>query len=107
VTQSHRQIALRPTAQFFPGTVAIDQARYPDIPAIVAAGQLAGLNALKQETLFESEDLELVTKKGYSMLRLLPEAEYQAGLGRLEAALRERPVKARSAGITLVWFVKG
>jgi SAM-dependent methyltransferase len=114
VTQSHRQIALRPTAQFFPGTVAIDQARYPDIPAIVAVGQLGGLSFLKQETLFEGENLELgagylelVTKKGYSMLRLLSEAEYQVGLGRLEATLREGPVKTRSAGDTLVWFVKG
>jgi SAM-dependent methyltransferase len=113
VTQSHRQIALRPTSQFFPGTVAIDQARYPAIPAIVAAGRGAGLSVLKLETLFEGDEveleapyLELVLKKGYSMLRLLSEAAYQAGLARLEAALREGPVKVSSAGDTLVWFGK-
>ena len=50
---------------------------------------------LKQEILFEGETvevgmgfLELVRKKGYSMLHLLTEAEYQAGLRTLENALR-------------------
>ncbi len=88
VTQSHRQIALRPTAQFFPGTVAIDQARYPDIPAIVAVGQLGGLSFLKQEILFEGEDLEA---GGW-----LPGAGDKEGL--LDAALAARSRVSSRAG---------
>jgi ubiquinone/menaquinone biosynthesis C-methylase UbiE len=79
-TQSHRQIEKRPIAQYFPGTVRVDQGRYPDIPEIIAAAQSAGLIYLKEEILFAGEAielgadfLELVRKKGYSMLHLLTE----------------------------------
>ncbi|MGE5776740.1 MAG: class I SAM-dependent methyltransferase [Chloroflexota bacterium] len=112
-TQSHRQIEARPIAQFFPGTVRVDQARYPDIDAIIAAAQLGGLIHLKQEVLFEGEALELdaaylelVRKKGWSMLHLLSEEEYQTGLRKLEEALQHGPLPARMAGETLVWFRK-
>lgn len=113
VTQSHRQIEARPIAQFFPGTVRVDRERYPDIHEIITAAQSGGLIHLKQEILFEGEAmelgvdyLELVRKKGYSMLHLLNEREYQTGLSTLENALQNGPVKARSAGETLVWFTK-
>jgi ubiquinone/menaquinone biosynthesis C-methylase UbiE len=112
-TQSHRQIEKRPIAQFFPGTVRVDQERYPDIDEIVAAAQAAYLAYLKQETLFEGEVrevgtdfLELARKKGYSMLHLLTEAEYQSGLRTLESALQNGPLEVPSAGETLVWFTK-
>jgi SAM-dependent methyltransferase len=111
VTQSHRQIEARPIAQFFPGTARVDKARYPKIEGVIAAARSAGLHCSKQEILFEGEIvelgadyLELARKKGYSMLHLLTEREYRAGLGRLEAALRHGPVKASSAGETLLWF---
>lgn len=114
VTQSHRQIEARPTARFFPGTARVDKERYPDVDAIVAAGQYGNLKYLKQEVLFEGEPveldadyLELARKKGYSMFHLLSEPEYQTGLHSLEIALQQGPVKAESAGETLVWFVKG
>jgi hypothetical protein len=41
------------------------------------------------------------------MFHLLSEPEYQTGLHSLEIALQQGPVKAESAGETLVWFVKG
>jgi len=114
VTQSHRQVEARPIAHFFPGTVRVDKQRYPDIDRIIAAAQFACLNYLKQETLFEGEAmevgadfLELVRKKGYSMLHLLTEREYQTGLSKLENALQSGPLPARAAGETLVWFTKG
>ncbi len=113
-TQSHRQIEKRPIAQFFPGTVRVDQERYPDIAEIVAAARSASLAYLKQEILFEGEVremgtdfLELARKKGYSMLHLLTEAEYQSGLRTLESALQNGPIQVRSSGETLVWFAKG
>jgi hypothetical protein len=65
------------------------------------------------EILFEDEEveldadfLELVRKKGYSMLHLLPEHEYQTGLCALEDALRNGPITSKSAGETLIWFTK-
>lgn len=113
MTQSHRQIAARPIAAFFPGTVRVDQGRYPDIPEVVAAAQSERLAHLKQEILFAGDAvelgadfLELARKKGYSMLHLLTEAEYQAGLSKLEIALRHGSIRAWAAGETLVWFTK-
>jgi ubiquinone/menaquinone biosynthesis C-methylase UbiE len=113
VTQSHAQIEVRPIVKFFPGTARVDKQRYPDIPVIIAAAQSEGLKSLKQEVLFQDQAfeldasyLELVRKKGYSMLHLLTEAEYEAGLKDLEAALRNGPVQAKQAGETLVWFGK-
>jgi ubiquinone/menaquinone biosynthesis C-methylase UbiE len=113
VTQSHQQIEVRPIVQFFPGTVRVDKERYPDINEIIAAAQFECLIYLKQEILFEGEAvelgadyLELVRKKGYSMLHLLTEHEYQTGLNNLEKAVQNGLIKARSAGETLVWFTK-
>ncbi|HSK87794.1 MAG TPA: class I SAM-dependent methyltransferase [Anaerolineales bacterium] len=114
VTQSHRQVEARPIAQFFPGTVRVDKQRYPDIDRIIAAAQFAGLTYQKQEILFEGEAmavgadfLELVRKKGYSMLHLLTEQEYQTGLSKLEDALQNGHIQAQAAGETLVWFTRG
>lgn len=113
VTQSHKQIAQRPVAQFFPGTVAVDQGRYPAIQVIIKAAEHNCLNYLRKRSLFEGEEvelgvqfLELVQKKGYSMLHLLPEREYRTGLRALETELRNGPVTAQSAGETLIWFTK-
>jgi hypothetical protein len=112
-TQSHRQIEVRPIAQFFPGTVRVDQRRYPDIDKVIAAAQFGNLTYRKQEILFEGEPielgadyLELVRKKGWSMLHLLSEEEYRTGLRKLEEALQNGPVQARLAGETLIWFQK-
>jgi ubiquinone/menaquinone biosynthesis C-methylase UbiE len=112
-TQSHKQIEARPIAQFFPGTVRVDKERYPDIAEVIAAAQFAGLAYRKQEILFEGEVvelgagfLELARKKGYSMLHLLTEQEYQDGLANLQSTLQNGPIQTRAAGETLVWFVK-
>jgi ubiquinone/menaquinone biosynthesis C-methylase UbiE len=113
VTQSHRQIACRPIAQFFPGTVAVDQKRYPDIPAIVQTGEHAGLAHLGSEILGAEEELKLgpaflklVSEKGYSMLHLISDEEYQLGLKALELRLQAGPIPVQAAGGTLVWFEK-
>ena len=110
VTQSHAQIAARPIARFFPGTVAVDQARYPTIPAITAAATDQGLTALDVETdgddemVLDHDFLELVRSRGYSMLLLITDDEYRRGLADLETALAHGDLPARHAGRTLVWF---
>ena len=113
VTQSHQQIAARPIAQFFPGTVVADQQRYPDIPAIIQAGQQAGLAfagtdllGVGDAILLGQPFLELVGKKGYSMLHLISQEEYARGLQALEQRLQAGPFKAKAVGASLVWFVK-
>lgn len=113
ITQSRRQIKARPIARFFPATVRVDRERYPAIHEILAAAHDSGLIFLKQEVLFEGESfildeayLELVRKKGYSMLHLITEQEYQNGLRLLEDTLKTGPIQATAAGETLVWLIK-
>jgi|WetSurMetagenome_2_1015567.scaffolds.fasta_scaffold222186_2 ubiquinone/menaquinone biosynthesis C-methylase UbiE len=113
VTQSHQQIAARPIAQFFPGTIVADQRRYPDIPAIIQAGQAAGLVHARTdlsgvgETIELSQPfLELVREKGYSMLHLISQEEYAQGLQALEQRLQAGPFEAKAAGESLVWLYK-
>ena len=113
VTQSHRQIENRPIVRFFPGTARVDKQRYPDIPAVLNAALPAGLVSFKQEVLFEGDPLELggdylelVRKKGYSMLHLITDEEYESGLKALETALQNGPLTAQQAGETLIWLTR-
>ncbi|MBN1315497.1 MAG: methyltransferase domain-containing protein [Anaerolineales bacterium] len=113
VTQSHRQIEVRPIARFFPGTVQVDKERYPDIDEIVSAASSHCLACMRQDILFDDhwieigqDYLELVRKKGYSMLHLITEREYQSGLKDLENVLQNGPIKVKPAGETLVWLIK-
>lgn len=113
VTQSHYQIERRPIVQFFPGTAAADKARYPDIDQIIAQAEAQRLRFLKTTSLYENQAielgpdfLELVKKKGYSMLHLIADKEYDVGLKRLADELRDGPIASKAAGETLVWFEK-
>ena len=112
VTQSHQQIEERPIAQYFPDTVEVDKARYPYIPDIIQAASVQGFADIKSEILpeetreLDADYLELVRKKGYSMLHLISDEEYQAGLVKLERAIRAGPIIVQPSGQTLVWFAK-
>ena len=112
VTQSHQQIENRPIARYFPGTVEVDKTRYPDISKIIAVAKSCGFIQAECETYLEvpfeldASYLELVRKKGYSMLHLIPDEEYRAGLQALEQALGNEPVTVQPSGETLVWFKK-
>lgn len=112
-TQSHAQIAARPIATFFPGTIRVDQARYPDIDAIVGAAEAGGFTFLKTIVLEAGEAiaineafLELARKKGYSMLHLIADEEYEQGLQDLREALTQGAFTLPAAGESLVWFCK-
>jgi len=112
VTQSHKQIEERPIAQYFPGTTRVDKERYPDIPELIEAATTRGFTEAESEILPEKpielgeSYLELVRKKGYSMLHLISDEEYQAGLRKLEQAMRVGPITVQPSGGTLVWFTK-
>jgi len=112
VTQSHQQIEERPIARYFPGTARVDKARYPDIPQIIQAARANDFiqvvsEILSEETVaLDDSYLELVRKKGYSMLHLISEEDYQAGLSMLEQAMQAGPVTVLPSGQTLIWFTK-
>ena len=112
VTQSHQQIEDRYIAHYFPGTVRVEKERYPDIPELIEAATAQGFMDVKIETLEEkpaeldASYLELVRKKGYSMLYLITDEEYQAGLDKLERDMQAGTVIAQPSGTTLVWCTK-
>lgn len=112
VTQSHQQIEKRPIAHYFPGTARVDKERYPDIPEIIEAANAKGFTETRSEALLEklleldAGFFELVRKKGYSMLHLISDEEYETGFEKLEQALEDRPVIVQPSGSTLVWFTK-
>jgi ubiquinone/menaquinone biosynthesis C-methylase UbiE len=111
VTQSHQQIEQRPIAKFFPETIRVDQARYPKIDDIVQVAtpfQLLAITTLQEQapTTLGIDFLELVRKKGFSMLHLISDSAYERGLKQLELALQQGDLDARGAGSTLVWLQK-
>lgn len=113
VTQSHAQIDARPITRFFPETAVVDKHRYPSIAAIIAHAEVQNLQCVKRDERFAGEPVEiddeflaLVRAKGYSMLHLISDSDYEVGLGMLERALADGPITAPRAGETAVWIVK-
>ncbi|WP_069650103.1 class I SAM-dependent methyltransferase [Caloranaerobacter ferrireducens] len=112
-TQSHRQIDLRYMSEFFPSTAIVDKQRYPDIEEIISSAKKNGFSFLKIEIISEGEEvelgnkfLELLEKKGYSMLHLISDEDYQIGLNRVKSEMKNGLIKRKSAGGTLVWLIK-
>lgn len=113
-TQSHRQIDLRYMSEFFPATAVVDKERYPDIDQIAEVGGAHGLSHVESMIICEGDEielganfLELITKKGYSMLHLISEEDYRNGFDRLKEEYEKQEVlKRKSAGGTLVWLGK-
>jgi ubiquinone/menaquinone biosynthesis C-methylase UbiE len=113
VTQSHQQIEERMTSRFFPGTVLVDQARYPTIESIEAELRRAGFaDVWSVEHRFTPvrlgpEYLSTVEGRGYSMLHKISEDEYQRGLRLLRDAYSCGEPLNYSAGYTFIWSSKG
>ncbi len=109
VTQSHQQIEERMTSRFFPTTVEVDKARYPDIPAIESVMSESGFGrvwsrSIKFAPVVLGEDyLETVSRKGYSMLHKIRDDAYQTGLKELKLAYERNEQLEYSAGYTFVW----
>ena len=92
----------------------MEKARYPDIPDIIIAAKTAGLDEYKVfVTDAESENtiteyfIKLVENKGFSMFRLIEEADYQAGLAALKRDFENKTVIHNNHGETLLWLRKG
>jgi len=112
VTQSHRQIAGRMTSRFFPATIEVDQARYPDIDVLEGSMLAAGFHQVDpREYTFRpvhlGEDyLMTVSKRGYSMLHKIPDDDYNRGLSDLQDAFQKGEELTYSAGYTFLWGFK-
>ena len=114
LTESHEQLATRFWVKHFPATVAAERARYPDIPVLVAAAETAGLMLHKRvetdaphEAVVSEDFVRLVENKGYTMFRLITDAEYQTGLAALRADCESGVVIPCVHGETLLWLRKG
>lgn len=112
-TQSYRQIDLRYMSEFFPSTAAVDKTRYQDIEEIIKLARENGFRLIKNQIIDEGKEvelgsdyLELLEKRGYSMLHLITDEDYKDGLNRVKNEIKEGSIKRKSAGGTLVWLVK-
>jgi len=113
VTQSHKQIDLRYTSEFFPETAIIDKQRYPDIEEIIFNAEKNALRLVRVSVIGEGKEIqigngyiELAEKKGYSMLHLISDDNYQNGLKKLKNETEKGSIKRKSAGASLIWFKK-
>ena len=113
LTESHRQLETRFWVRHFPATVAVEKKRYPDIPEIISAAKTAGLEEYKvvvtdaESNITVSEDfIKLVENKGFSMFRLIDEADYQTGLAALRKDFEDKTVINTNHGETLLWLKK-
>ncbi|MFW9908978.1 MAG: class I SAM-dependent methyltransferase [Candidatus Thorarchaeota archaeon] len=112
VTQSHRQIEGRMTSRFFPATIEVDQARYPDIDVLEESMRAAGFHQVdSREHIFRpvrlgTDYLITVSKRGYSMLHKISDDDYNRGLNALRKAYKQGEELTYSAGYTFMWGFK-
>jgi ubiquinone/menaquinone biosynthesis C-methylase UbiE len=113
VTESHKQIETRFWSAYFPATVAAEKKRYPDINVIVDAAAACGLSLQsldttdrEQEFLIPREFMELVERKGFSMFRLISDADYESGLKTLRRDFENKSVIHTDHGESFVWLTK-
>ncbi|MFX1369132.1 MAG: class I SAM-dependent methyltransferase [Promethearchaeota archaeon] len=112
VTQSHSQIEDRMTSRFFPATIAIDKERYPAISEIKECMVRNGFSktwskSCKFAPMMLGEDfLNTVSRKGYSMLHKISDADYESGLQKLREAFEKHEQLDYSAGYTFAWGKK-
>ena len=113
LTESHQQIESRFWSAYLPATIAAEQTRYPDIDSIIAAATDCGLALHELETTdtprqtqISADFVKLVENKGFSMFRLISDAEFESGLASLKADFEQGVVIDTTHGESLVWFAK-
>ena len=100
------------TSRFFPGTVSVDQARYPDIDVIEQTMKIAGFREVRWKVRkfapvqLGEEYVKTVSRRGYSMLHKITDEEYEQGLRKLKHAFAQGEKLDYSAGYTFVWGIK-
>lgn len=112
VTQSHEQIEHRMTSRFFPATINIDKARYPQIEGLEEIMLSIGFSEVHSKV-FEFSPVELGTEylqtvemRGYSMLYKISDEDYERGVSSLKSALSGDEKLLYTAQYTFVWARK-
>lgn len=95
----------RPLSTHWPATVPHELQRYPSLERLHTAMRAAGFAGIDEQGVeysYALQDSEPYRRRAYSVLWLIPEAEWRAGLARLEAdmALETVTVVAR---YVLLW----
>lgn len=112
VTQSHNQIEDRMTSRFFPSTIAIDKKRYPAIHEIEESMVRSNITETWSKSfkfapiMLGVDYLNTVSRKGYSMLHKISDADYESGLQELHRSFEKHEQLDYSAGYTFVWGQK-
>ncbi len=86
----------RPLSEYFPETVELELARYPQISDLWSMMVTAGFEAIHEETVefaYPLADLEPYRAKAYSSLHLISEEAFQGGLRRMAADLQKGPLQ--------------
>jgi len=100
------------TSRFFPATIEVDQARYPDIDVLEKSMCGAGFHRIEsREYIFRpvrlgTDYLTTVSKRGYSMLHKISDEDYNQGLYALTKAYKQGEELTYSAGYTFMWGFK-
>jgi len=112
LTLSYDQIERKYFAKYFPSSIIINKKRYPSIEIIKNSAQNCNINVIRIEICNENTKIDVncklfdsLHKKGYSILRLIPEDEYKSGLQQLERDLSSKN-HVLNSGKTLIWFQK-
>jgi SAM-dependent methyltransferase len=90
---------------YFPGTVAIELARYPRVSQLEEWMERAGLRDLATVTVedrYEITNAQPFRDRAFSSLHLIPEDAWRAGLDRLEHDLARGPISGASRYVC-VW----
>lgn len=109
-TPTREHLDCVPFLPFFPEARAIDEARIPPRAALLATFEAGGFLPERQTTIEQefarspAEAYEKVRRRPFSVLRLIPDAAFVAGLARYEAHCRSAPPTALREPLDLFVF---
>ncbi len=95
----------RPLSNYFPETVAVEEARYPAIAYLADLMEQTGFIDIEtQEVAFGYwlDDIQPYQDKAFSCLHLIPDEAFGNGIERLQTDLERGPISALSL-YTLLW----
>lgn len=111
VTESEDDIRHRtPQVTYFPETIGVELKRYPSIEVIERELVDAGFSVLAPISVsvpHAIDDLRPYRDKAFSSLHLIPDEAYKAGLARMEADLRDGPIRGNRRYTMVVARLRG
>ena len=106
VTDSAEDIrGRRPLSNYFPETIDVDRARYPDIDHLVERMKEAGFSQIQVKNVefaYSLADIQPYRDKAFSCLHLIADERFAGDIQRLEQELRQGAIACVSC-YTLLW----